>query len=105
MATFVIVTTHSSDQCPTANAKIRQLVTADPTAMMKLAEKLGVKMIAGPYVGVGHRGFSVVEAPKVEAVYDLAMQSGLVQWNSVDIVPVQHQEQGLKEAARLKPIY
>ena len=105
MAVFVLVTTHSSDQCPTSNAKIRQMFTADPSAMMKLAEKLGVKLIAGPYVSTGHRGFAVVESPKVEAVHEFAMQSGLVQWNSVEIVHVLPQAEAIKDIAGLKPIY
>jgi hypothetical protein len=104
MSVFVVVTTHTSDQCPTANAKVRKLV-ADPGAMQQLLQKLGIKSLAGPFVSVDHRGFAVVEAPTVDAVWDFAMQSGLVQWSSVDIVPVKSQEAGLKEAARLQPLY
>ncbi len=87
------------------NSKVRQLLTADPSAMPKLMQKHGVKPIAGPYVSLGHRGFMVVEAPTVEAVNDVVMQSGLAQWNSVQIVPVQTQEEGLKQIASLKPLY
>jgi hypothetical protein len=105
MSLFVIVSTHASDQCPTANSKVRALVTADPTAMMKIMQKQGVKMVAGPFVSVDHRGFAVVDAPTVEAVWGTVMESGLAQWNSVEIVPVKTQEEGLKESAHLKPLY
>lgn len=105
MSVFVVVSTHTADQCPMTNAKVRQLLTADPGAMPKIMQKHGIKSIAGPYVSVDHRGFAVVDAPKVEAVRDFAMESGLAQWNSVDIVHVQTLEEGLKQIASIKPLY
>jgi hypothetical protein len=105
MSVFVVVTTHTSDQCPSSNAKVWKLVTADPGATQQLFQKLGIKPLAGPFVSVDHRGFSVVEAASVDAIWDFAMQSGLAQWNSVDIVPVKSLETGLKEVASLEPLY
>jgi hypothetical protein len=105
MTVFVVVTTHTSDQCPVSNGKVRKLATSNPGAMQQLLQKLGIKMVAGPFVSIDHRGFAVVEASTVDAIWDFAMQSGLAQWNSVDIVPVKSQEAGLKEVASLQPIY
>ena len=50
MALFVLIATHSSDQCPTANEKTRKLFGADPAPIMALAQKLGVKPVVGPLV-------------------------------------------------------
>lgn len=88
-----------------ANSKVRQLLTADPGAMAKVLQKHGVKSISGPYVSVTHKGFSVMEAPSVDAVYKVAQESGLAQWNSVDIIPVETPEQALKGMAGIKPLY
>ncbi len=46
-----------------------------------------------------------MEAQKVEAVRDFVMQSGLIQWNSVEIINVITQEEAIKEIAALTPIY
>jgi hypothetical protein len=105
MALFVLITTHSSDQCPTSNEKVRKLFGTDPGPMKALAQKLGVKPVVGPLISTEHRGFAVVEAQKVEAVREFVTQSGLVQWNSVEIIHVIPQEEAIKEIAALKPIY
>ncbi|MGA8535811.1 MAG: hypothetical protein WB789_00260 [Thermoplasmata archaeon] len=105
MALFVLIATHSSDQCPTANEKTRKLFGADPAPIMALAQKLGVKPVVGPLVSTEHRTFVVMEAQKVEAVRDFVMQSGLIQWNSVEIINVITQEEAIKEIAALTPIY
>jgi hypothetical protein len=105
MSVFVVISTHTADQCPSANSKIRQMLTSDPSAMGKLMQKHGVKAIAGPYVSVDHRSFIVVDAPTVDALWTVAMESGLAQWNSVDFVPVKTLEEGLKEVSTLKPLY
>jgi hypothetical protein len=105
MGLFVVISTHTSDQCPTANEKIRKLFGADPSVMMALGQKLGVKPVVGPLISTEHRSFTVVEARNVEAVRDFVLQSGLIQWNSVEIIYVRTQEETVKEIASLNPIY
>ncbi len=56
MALFVLIATHSSDQCPTANEKTRKLFGADPAPIMALAQKLGVKPVVGPLVRYPNTG-------------------------------------------------
>ena len=100
MPTFVIRLTHSSDQCPTANSKVRERVVGGAGEMPKLAQELGVKMVAGPLVLASeHESVAVVEADSVETVNTFVFQSGLIQWNSVRVsfaepleVALQHME-------------
>src|SRR3972149_2580384 len=103
MTQFVLVMTHTPDQCPTANSTIRKLVMNQSVELPKLARKLGVKFVVGPLVSNEHRGFAFVEADRVEAINDLVMQSGMIQWQSVEIVPAQPMD--MKQVESLKPIY
>jgi len=105
MTQFVLVMTHPPDQCPTANSTIRKLVINQAAELPKLASDLGVKILAGPLVSNEHRGFAIVESDNVDAVNDFVTQSGMIQWNSVEIVPTQTMQEGLKQIETLKPIY
>ena len=75
------------------------------TELPKLAQKLGVKFLAGPLISSAHTSFAVVETEKVDAVRDLVLQSGLIQWNSIEIVPSITMEQAIVEVEKLTPIY
>jgi len=105
MTLFVVISSHSPDQCPISNEKARKAYGADPGPMMALAKKLGVRPIVGPLVSAEHRTFVVMEAPKIEAVREFIVQSGLVQWNVNEIIHVIPQEEALKEIELLKPVY
>jgi hypothetical protein len=86
VSTFVVRLVHTSDQCPTANSKVRERVLEGAAQYGPLAESLGVTMVAGPLVlGSEHESFAVVEADRVENVNDFIQQSGLIQWNSVHV--------------------
>jgi hypothetical protein len=50
MPLYVIRLTHPPDQCPTANSKIREMLAKGVPALPQLAEKLGIKFLAGPLV-------------------------------------------------------
>ncbi len=103
---YVVQLTHPPDSCPTANAKVRKLSTKMSADLPMLTKKLGVRVLAGPVVlGSTHESVLIVEADNIEAVNDLAMQSGLVQWNSVKISQGIPMEQALREADKLTPIY
>jgi hypothetical protein len=54
----------------------------------KLAEQLEVKVQIGPlHLDPGHRTLTVVEAPAIEAVTKLVFDTGMSQWNTVEVVP------------------
>jgi hypothetical protein len=108
MSTFVIRSVHSSDQCPTANSKVRELVQKMGPEMPAVADRLGIKMLAGPYVlGAEHETIAVVEADRVEAVNEFLQATGLMQWNSVKTSLAQHLQDAMGDLDKLPsaPLY
>lgn len=104
MPLYVIRLAHPPDQCPTANSKIREMLAKGAPALPQLAEKLGIKFLAGPLViGDEHEGVAVVEADKIETVRDFVRQSGSVQWNSVRVSMAQPLQEALKELEKVPP--
>jgi hypothetical protein len=96
--------THTSDQCPIANSKVRERVLGGAGEIPVLAEKLGVKMVAGPLVlGAEHESVAVVEASGVEAVNEFVQQSGLIHWNSVRVSLAEPLQDALARIDSLPP--
>ena len=73
--------------------------------MEKLGKKLGVEYLAGPLITTEHKSYSIVKAKNVEAVRNFLVESGLIQWNSIDVVHGVTMDQALEEINKLKPIY
>ena len=63
-----------------------------------------VSVLLGHVLGVSHRMVVIIEAPHVEAVRAFAMDTGLVQWNSVEISPSWGFEEAVKQASALTAI-
>ena len=106
MPQFVMKLVHPPDQCPIANSKIRQLMVTGAAEMPTLAQKLGIKFVAGPFtLGSEHEGLAIVEAANAEAVNDFAMQGGLVQWNSIRVILAIPLEESMKDLDKIAPIY
>jgi len=104
MPHYVVRMTHPPDQCPTANSKTRQMMQQAGTEFPKLAEKLGIKFVAGPYVlAAEHDGIAVVEAERVEQVEEFVLQSGMVQWNSVRITTARPVQEAVEMLNTLPP--
>lgn len=83
MHRYVIRMTHPPDQCPTADARIREVFVKGAPELPRLAQRLGEKFLAGPSIlGAEHETVVVVESETLEAVQDFIVQSGLVQWNA-----------------------
>ena len=89
MPQYVILADHSPDICPSSNARTRaRAVEGLGQNLPKLSEKHAVTFLTGPlHLDPGHRTVSVVEAPSVEAVAELVYESGLSQWNTVEVCP------------------
>jgi hypothetical protein len=102
---FVINARHSPDLCPTANAKIRQLLKQSAQEIPEIAKRLGVKVITVNVYGPDHEVMAVVEANGIEPVRDFAMQSRLVQWNTVNIDATWTLEEALAKADALPAIF
>ena len=105
MTQFVLIQSHTPDMCPIASERARKAYGPDPGPLMGLAQKLGVKLLAGPMASLDHRTFVVMESPTADAVRDFVIQSGLVQWNTTEVIPVAGMESMLKEMASTKPVH
>ncbi len=70
-----------------------------------IAKKLGVRLVAGPYVSREHLSVIVVEAEKGQTLDQFIMESGLEQWNSVKVLPSLTIEEGMGEMAKTKTIF
>jgi uncharacterized protein with GYD domain len=104
MTQFVLVATHQPDMCPTANSKIRKLFI-DGVDVQKFAKKAGVKFLAGPLTTTGHKMISIIEADNVESVRNFVMESGTIQWNSVEITHALPMDKTVNEIRNLDPIW
>jgi hypothetical protein len=77
---YVILGEHPPDLCPTSNVKTRERVGEIMTQMEAAQQKHQVRVLSGHVLGTSHRMVVLTEAPTVEAVRDLVMGTGLVQW-------------------------
>lgn len=102
---YVLLASHGAEICPTSNAKTRDLLLRRAPEIPALAKRLGVNLVAGPFVSREHISVVVVEAAKAEAVDQFISESGLAQWNSVRVLPSLTMEEGMKEINSLKPIF
>jgi len=95
---------HSSDQCPTANTKVRELIQRTAPEIPTIAKRHGITIQAGPYVLASeHESVTVVESDRVEAVNDFVMETGLIQWNSVRVSLAQHLQDALGDLDKVPP--
>jgi hypothetical protein len=97
MATFAIIAQHPPNLCPTSNARTRHLLKAGATQIPQLAERLGVGIDTLRIFGPDHIILAVVEANEIETVRRFALQSALMQWNTVKI----HATYSIEEAVAM----
>lgn len=105
MAQFALILTHTSDQCPTANSKVRKLFELAGAEIPKLGRKHGVKFLAGPLITTEHKAVAIAEAKDNESLRKFILESGLIQWNSVQVLHGISMEEAGKEIASLKAVY
>ena len=97
MATFAVIAEHPPDLCPTSNAQTRQIMLEGAGQIPQLAEQLGLNIVTLRIFGPDHIILAVVEADDIDAVRDFALQSRLMQWNTVKI----HATYSIEEALAL----
>ena len=97
MATFAVTAEHPPDLCPISNAQTRQILKEGAGQIPQLAEQLGVNIVTLRIFGPDHIILAVVEANDIDAVRDFALQSRLMQWNTVKI----HATYSIEEAIAL----
>jgi len=94
---YVLLAEHDADNCPTSNAKTRDLLLKTGPEIPNVAQRNGVNIVAGPFVNREHIVVAVVEADRSDAVDRFIVESRLHQWNRVRILPSLPIDQGMKD--------
>ena len=102
---FVVLGEHSAAVCPTSNAKSKALLLEMGPQIPKIAEKNGVRIVAGPFVNREHLTVIVAEAERAEALDDFLVEARLHQWNQIRVLPSRTMEEGMKEVAETTPLF
>jgi predicted RecB family endonuclease len=97
MATFAVLAEHPPELCPTSNAQTRQILKQGAGQIPQLAERLGVEIATLRIFGPDHIILAVVEADDIDSVRTFALQSRLMQWNTVKI----HATYSIEEAVSM----
>ena len=97
MATFAVIAEHPPNLCPTSNAQTRQIMKEGAGQIPGLAEQLGLNIVTLRIFGPDHVILAVVEADDIDSVRDFALQSRLMQWNTVKI----HATYSIEEAVAM----
>ena len=85
MATFAVIAEHPPDLCPTSNTQTRQILKEGAGQIPQLAEQLGLNIVTLRIFGPDHIILVVVDADDIDSVRNFALQSRLMQWNTVKI--------------------
>jgi hypothetical protein len=102
---FVLLAEHTAEVCPTSNSKTRELLLQTAPQIPGIAEKNGVRILAGPFVNREHTTVVIVEADKADEVDRFIQETRLSQWNQVRVLPSLPMEEGLKEVQEQTPIF
>jgi hypothetical protein len=95
MSTFAIIADHPPNLCPTSNAQTKKIMKEGAGQIPQLAENLGINIVTLRVFGPDHIILAVVEADDIESVRDFALQSRLMQWNTVKINPTYSMDEAL----------
>jgi hypothetical protein len=105
MATFAVIAEHPPDLCPTSNAQTRQMMKEGASQIPQLAEQLGIKIVTLRVFGPDHIILAVVDADDIDSIRNFALQSRLMQWNTVRIHATYSMEEALPLIDSVEPIF
>ncbi len=97
MATFAVIAEHPPDLCPTSNTQTRHLLKEGARQIPEVAKQLGVDIGTLRIFGPDHIILAVVEADDIDSVRNFALQTRLMQWNTVKI----HATYSIEEAVAM----
>ncbi len=80
MATFLIVSRHSPENCPINNEKMKTITLELPERLGPLEEKYGIKRLGVWTVIPEHLTIWVYEAPNSETLQKFSMEPDMVKW-------------------------
>jgi hypothetical protein len=105
MATFAVIAEHPPDLCPTSNTQTRQMLKEGAGQIPQLAEQLGLNIVTLRIFGPEHIILAVVDADDIDSVRNFALQSRLMQWNTVNIHATYSIEEALPLIDSVEPIF
>ena len=105
MATFAVIAEHPPELCPTSNAQTRQMFKEGAGQIPQLAEQLGIKIVTLRVFGPDHIILAVVDADDIDSIRNFALQSRLMQWNTVRIHATYSMEEALPLIDSVEPIF
>jgi hypothetical protein len=88
MPRYLLLADHNPEVCPASNARsrARMMEGLNPENAEKVAESLGLETVFGPaHLDPSHRTLCVFESESVEAVNKWVIETGLFQWNTVEV--------------------
>ena len=101
---YVGLVRHSPESCPGSNAEIRKRAEQALGKMEEIGKKHQVKPKSMHVLTPSHLLVFICEAPSIEAVRDFLMESGLDQWNDIELYPSQTPEEAI-QATNLPSIW
>jgi len=105
MSQFAVLAVHPPNLCPTSNAQTRQMLKQGAGQIPQLAEQLGVNILSLRVFGPDHIILAIVDSDEIDSVRDFALQSGLMQWNTVNIHATYSMEEALAKVQTLPAIF
>ena len=108
MPRYALLADHTPDICPASNAKTRAraMEGLSPENAEKVAQSVGMQILFGPmHLDPSHRTIAIVEAPAIEAVTKWVMETGMFQWNTVEVCPVTPIEEMMPVIMQIPPIF
>jgi hypothetical protein len=108
MPRYALLADHTPDICPASNAKTRAraMEGLSPENTAKVTQALGIQIIIGPlHLDPSHRTLAIVEAPAIEAVTKFVLETGMFQWNTVEVCPVTPIEEMMPVIMQMPTVY
>lgn len=102
---YVLLAEHTAEVCPTSNSKTRELLLEIGSQIPSIAEKHGVRLVAGPFVNREHLAVVIAEADRAEDIDEFLVESRLTHWNQVRVLPSQPIEQAMQEVQSSTPLF
>lgn len=102
---YVVLASHAAEICPTSNAKTKTLLLEVVPQIPALADKHGVKILAGPYANREHMVVVIVETERAEGLDAFLVESRLAQWNQVRLLPSVPLDEGIREIEDAVPLF
>jgi hypothetical protein len=90
MSKYVLLADHSPDLCPSANARTRARAMdgLGPESLPKAMAEFGITFVVEPmHLDPSHRTMAILEASDIESVVRFVNETGLSQWNTVEVCP------------------